>query len=978
MFSHQRFHVGKGVIFMAHNVFGLFIILLLVLVPGNTSAQRFGIPGIQNFSRSEYQGGTQTWSVAVAPNGMMYFGNNNGLIEYDGAHWTVYRDLELVNRSLCVDDKRIYVGAFNKFGYYEEDANGMLKYHSLLPLLQNRIQDFDEIWKIHKTSFGIVFQSFKALFIFNQGNIEIVYPKSRFHFSFYVNEILWVYDEKEGLMQYREGKVGHIPEGSFFAGTQIWTILPLNDDQVIIGTAKNGTFRYNGEKLTPWDKPVNDLLKKYQIYSGAMIDKKYFAFGTIQNGLIISDTTGRVVLEINKERGLANNTVLCVGNDLEGNVWLGLDNGISVVHFNSPLTYIQNYFNIGSGYTSALFGENLYLGTNQGLFYIPWKEFINPLKKKEDFHLIEGTEGQVWSLITVDNTLLCGHNLGIFQVQGKTAVKISSFSGGWNMVRTNNNPSLLLAGHYAGVSVLEKKGRSWIYKNELSGFDQSSHYLEQDARGFIWISHGYKGLFRIKPDKALQKAEEIRFYNSRQGLPADLGNVLFKLKSGIAVGTQKGIYRFNESADKFEPDLQFHQLFPSLQQIEYLNQDSTGNIWYYSNQQPGVLRFQEDGTFTNITAPFLELSGMVIPAFGHINAFDANNALIGIEGGFAHYYPGKYPYQDFLPVLYISKFHSRDTSKGIYRFNSNHVNQEIIPKIKYNDNTITIVFSASQFSEQGVAFQFKLDGFDNEWSAWSTKNYKEYTNLPAGEFIFQLKAKTVQGKTSPVLNYKFRILPPWFRTIFARIVYLLIAVCLFYAGYRFFHHSMQKSRLKEKEAQMEKYRKREQQLKEEALIAEKEMIGLRNEKLNLEMIHKEKELANSTMLIIKKNNILHKLQCDLRDLKSTMDNEVAKNGINSLIKRIDKEIDNEKQWKVFNMHVEQVYEELFKKLKESFPDLTPRELSLCAYLRMNISSKEIATLMNISARGVEISRYRIRKKLRLDREANLTEFMINL
>jgi DNA-binding CsgD family transcriptional regulator len=189
---------------------------------------------------------------------------------------------------------------------------------------------------------------------------------------------------------------------------------------------------------------------------------------------------------------------------------------------------------------------------------------------------------------------------------------------------------------------------------------------------------------------------------------------------------------------------------------------------------------------------------------------------------------------------------------------------------------------------------------------------------------------------------------------------------------------MEKSRLKEKEAQKVKYRAREQQLKEDALITEKEVIGLRNEKLNLEMIHKEKELANSTMLIIKKNNILKKLQDDLRDLKSTMFDEVAKNCVNNLIKRIDKEIDNERQWKVFNLHIEQVYEDLFKKLKESFPDLTPRELSLCAYLRMNISSKEIATLMNISARGVEISRYRIRKKLRLDREANLTEFMLNL
>jgi DNA-binding CsgD family transcriptional regulator len=209
-------------------------------------------------------------------------------------------------------------------------------------------------------------------------------------------------------------------------------------------------------------------------------------------------------------------------------------------------------------------------------------------------------------------------------------------------------------------------------------------------------------------------------------------------------------------------------------------------------------------------------------------------------------------------------------------------------------------------------------------------------------------------------------------------VYVFLFLLFVYFSQRYLSYRIEKSRLAEKLKQKEKYLGREQKLKEEALIAEKEMERLRNETLRLEMIHKEKELANSTMLLIKKNNILNKLQADLRGVNSTLGNDPAKNSINSLIKRIDKEIDNEKQWKVFNMHIEQVYEDLFKKLKDNYPDLTPRELSLCAYLRMNISSKEIATLMNISARGVEISRYRIRKKLRLDREANLTEFMISL
>ena len=954
---------------------GIFIAVSLL---STVHAQRYGMPGIHNFSRSEYGGGTQNWALAQAPDGMMYFGNNNGLVEYDGAHWTVYPELGLVIRSICVDGNRIYVGAFNKFGYYENDANGGLRYHSLLPLLKNRINDFDEIWRIHKTSFGIVFQSFRAIFIYNHGNIDIVYPRSKFYFSYYVNGILWIYDEKEGLMQYREGKVRQISDGAFFAGNPIWTILPLNDDQVVIGTAKNGIFRYDGEKLSVWNKPINTLLKKYQLFSAALIEKKYFAFGTIQNGLIISDTAGQVVAEINKERGLANNTVLCTGSDQEGNIWLGLDNGISVIHFNSPLTFIQNYFNIGSGYASALFGDKLYLGTNQGLFYILWKDFLNPLKKNEDFHLIAGTEGQVWCLTKIGNTLLCGHHLGVFQIFDKTAVKISSVPGGWNMILTDSKQPLLLVGNYSGISVLEKKGPLWAYRNELSGYDQSSHYLEQDSKGFIWISHGYKGLFRLKADDNLRFVKETRFYSNKTGLPSDFGNSLFKLKSGIVAGTRYGIYRYNETIDKFEPDLQFNPLFSSVKQIDYLTQDSANNIWYYNNQQPGVLRFQEDGTYTNITAPFVELSGMVIPAFGHINALDAGNVIIGVESGFVYYNSGQFKYFSTLPVIYISKLRSGDTSEGTYRFNSSCQRQEVIPKFRYTNNTITIDFAASQFAEQPISFQYKLDGFDKEWSAWSLKNSKEYTNLQAGDYTFKLKALTIQGKTTPVLDYNFRILSPWYWTVSAWIVYFILAICILFLVFRIYRKNIEASHLKEKEAQKNKFRQREQQMKEEVLITEKEIIRLKNETLNLEMIHKEKELANSTMLIIQKNDILNKLKNELSKVKNALTDDHLKNDLNTTIKRIGKEIDNEKQWQVFNMHVEQVHEDLFNKLKKQYPGLTPRELSLCAYLRMNISSKEIATLMNISTRGVEISRYRIRKKLGLDRNANLTDFMMTL
>ena len=227
----------------------------------------FGLPGIRNFSRSQYSGGIQNWSFTETDNGLLYFANNNGLLEYNGSEWTLYKSVNAVNRSVCADGNRIYVGAYNEFGFYEENEKGTLQYHSLSYMIKDKIQDFDEVWRIHKTSFGIVFQSFQAIFIYQNGKIQIIYPRSRFHLSYYVNGILWVFDEELGLMQYREGKVRTVPGGDFFIGNNIWSILPINDDNVLIATSNKGVFRYKDNKVTPWDTKINERLKKYQLYS---------------------------------------------------------------------------------------------------------------------------------------------------------------------------------------------------------------------------------------------------------------------------------------------------------------------------------------------------------------------------------------------------------------------------------------------------------------------------------------------------------------------------------------------------------------------------------------------------------------------------------------------------------------------------------------------------------------------------------------
>ena len=964
-------------VFKAITSIVVFWCLALNSITVHAQQPMYGLPGIRNFSRPEYNGGIQSWSFTETENGLSYFANNSGLLEYDGSTWKLYQSVKAVNRVVCADGNRVYVGAFNDFGYYEENERGTLNYHSLTHLVKGKIGDFDEIWRIHKTSFGIVFQSFKAIFIFKDGKIQVVTPQSGFHLSYYVNGILWVYDEEEGLMKYCNGKLCPLPGGEFFVGTNIWAILPLNDNEILIGTSKKGMFRYKGSKVSPWEPKINEQLKKYQLYSAIRLKDNYFAFGTIQNGIIVTDTMGNLVFGMNKERGMQNNTVLGIGQDYKGNIWLCLDSGITMIEFNSPISYFQNYFDIGTGYASVKFGDNIYLGTNQGLFYIKLNDFSNPSKTKSDFKLIEGTEGQVWNLSMIDNTLFCGHNNGVYQVMGDHAIKISSIPGTWNLLKINHT-GFILVGSYTGLSILENRGGLWQLRNRIKGFTESSRFVQYDQKGDIWVSQTYKGIFRLKPDSSWKNILDTKLYTSKNGLPSEQSNLLFSIQSEILLATKKGIYAFNYKTGKFEKKSKFAPYFNNDPWIDYLYQDSEQNIWFSADKQLGVLRLQEDGSYKKITTPLLKLTNLILPSFENIQELDQDNVLIGIEGGFASYISKNK--KDFSKqfTLFISDFRSRDTAEGIYRFNSKNENQALVPAFRFKNNAISISFAANNFESDETGFQYKLSGFDAEWSEWTTLRIKEYTNLPSGRYTFLLRARSSDHANPIEIAYKFVVKAPWYRTTLAMIVYIFLFMLSIYYVKRYLSFRIEKSRIAEKQKQKEKYLSREQKLKEEALITEKEIEHLRNEALRTEMIHKEKELANSTMLLIKKNDILNKLRTDLHGVSTTMDNTQSKTSINSLIKRIDKEIDNEKQWKVFNMHIEQVYEDLFKKLKNNYPDLSPRELSLCAYLRMNISSKEIATLMNISARGVEISRYRIRKKLRLDREANLTEFMINL
>lgn len=945
-----------------------------------------GVPVIQNFQREVYGAGTQNWSVCQGDNGMVYFGNNNGLICFDGKSWNLYA-LPNGSNVRCVyfssAQQRLYVGGFNDFGYFSNDSIGFLKYTSLKNLIPKEYSEFGDVWRIHEGPWGIAFQSFSGIYFYDEGAIEVVSPRSEFHFSYYVNGNLYIFDRANGLMEYRNGFLKKIPGGDFFAGTEVWSVLPINNDELLIGTAKKGVFLYDGETVKPWNTPVNEILKKYQIYSSREIDENYIAFGTIQNGLVICDKQGKIQNIINREKGLQNNTILSMNLDLDGNLWLGLDNGIDYVEINSPITLMRDFYDFGTGYTSISFDGKVYLGTNQGLFYCDKEKFISPLLRPSDIQMVQNTSGQVWSLKVIENQLYCGHNNGCLLIKGTQGIQIDDTPGCWALNPIPGYYGYYVAGTYSGMELFSLKNGQMKREKHIAGINYSCQEMFCVDDRYVWVSHFSNGVSLYRLNESLDSLELLKTFTVADGLPAPFSNKVWHMKNDdVILTTDDGIYHYDKVTKNFYKSRYYNLLFDQ-KIILFLQEDQNNSIWYITkNNESGVLRFQEDGTYNNVVNPFCKMKGMFIGSFFNFDEIDEANVLIAIERGFAHYNPRLVVDYGRKYNTIISEVSCLNTNQRLFSglsISSKNAQPLVEPEISYKNNALRFSFSSTFFEGNNhTHFSYKLEGFDEDWSPWQDAHVKEYTNLPDGNYRFLVRGENHYGVISESEPFVFSVLPPWYKSTKAYIVYFAIISIIVWISVNLLVRKLESSKALEREAQKKKFLEREAQLKREALEAEKEIIRLKNEHLLANVIHKDKELANTAMSLVQKNQFLDKIDAELKKILTETKDDAIKSRITSVINKIAKETSNDNSWNVFETNFEQVHEDFLKRIRILHPDITPKELKLAAYLRLNISTKEISTLMNVTPRGVEISRYRLRKKLNLDRQQSLIDYILSI
>lgn len=956
------------------NILKIVGVVIIILLPFTLLAQvkGIGLPNIRNYPKSDYKGGTQNWGVTQDPDGFMYFANNNGLLRFDGIKWDLFRvsDISPI-RSVCADKKgNIYIGLNNDFGILNtRNPNGPV-FKSLKDKIPSDITETEIIWRIYETQFGIVFQSFRYIFIYNEDKIHVIRPQKAFYYSFYVNNRLFFHEPGTGLFEYINGFVNRVPWADELVNTDILAIIDIHDNNLLIGTAQQGWYFYSMGKLQKWEVAANKLTEQFKLYCAVKTDENHIAIGTILNGVIIANTDGEIIQHFNLEKGLQNNTILSMFRDISGNLWLGLDNGVDFIELNSPLSYISSYDGISTGYCGLVHNGNLYLGTNQGLFVKSFNDKSSTTNKK--FKLVENTEGQVWCLKIIDGQLICGHNFGTFIIEGEKATKISDEPGGWTYLQPAKDSSLMIGGNYNGLALFKKTSRGWIFSAKVKNFNESSRFLTEDGDGNIWMSHGSKGVFRIRLNESFDSIVSAKLYDSKSGFPTDDQNILISINKNWYISTIDGLYEYSSSTDRFIKNEELTRLFNLNEQLKFAVMDKEDNLWYIAGSQAGVLHHNEDLSYSKITAPFSQLKNTFVGGFEFLYVHSNDNVFFGTEDGFAHY-------SSRIITSFNDTFKTFITKVEIPYLDTVFYQPDINYKFPFWRNAFRFYYAAPYYLNPGqLEFSYFIENYSDNWSAWSSDNYRDITNLPENEYVFRVKARNSFGIESEEAQFAFVIHPPWHRSLIALYLYLITGIVLIIALYRFMSRRIEKSKIKERKKHQKELIRKEKEYEQQSLIAEKEIIKLQNEKLEAEKIFLDKELANQTLNLVEKNKFLTKINQELKHVANETHDGAVKTKMAILKKRIDREIDDHRQKKIFESYFEEVHADFFARLKVQFPQLSPNDLRLCAYIRMNISTKEIATLLNISERGVEISRYRLRKKLELARDVNLSAYLLTV
>ncbi|MBN8642395.1 MAG: histidine kinase [Flavobacteriales bacterium] len=908
------------------------IFLFFVLISFDLQSQEL-LPFVENFTKTDYNGDNQVWSVCQGKDNAMYFANNHNLLRYNGVKWERYTlPNKTIIRSVFSDGDRIYCGSYNEFGFWKRNE-GKMRYTSLSKNKNFFIgaSNNEEIWKIVKFDGNIYFQSFNELYIYKENTIQKIRIPFQISYCFVVNNELLVASVTDGVYKFKDKKFIKILGWNQLQNTIIHSIDTHNQSTYIF-TKKNGVYIEKEGKLSEWNHPLNAILKSELIITARFLNQNRLAIGTAFKGLYVINLKDNSFVSINRNNSLKNNSVLSIGFDKENDLWLGMDNGIGHVEINSPYSvFSDNTGVLGSVYAIATTEKGYLLGSNHGLF------------KYENNRLtfVENSQGQVWDINKIGDQYIIGHNDGTFTYDLTSFKKINTISGGWQLLKSDYNNVYYMA-HYAGIIAYQNTTFSDF--TTIKGLTKPIKNVAQNKPNELWAADNYKSLYKIK-FKPNFEVESIENSTKINGISNDYEVRMLNYKNEILFYINNSWYHFNPISNKLEPNKVFNSLFKDITQIIAISNDR------FVILKDGLLSIvtQKDSKFITELIPEKYYKGKIVNQDTKVYEWK-NKLIINLDDGFFVYEPNAAKFEA-QPIMI----------EGFYKENLIGNSTDVEYNQPVNLNVISPFFG---FNKLSMYYQLNA----SEQLVPIVNGTILLNNLESGNQDFKVFYND-GNQFKQIASYNFSVSRPWYFSFWMILLYVLLTSGTFFLYYRWNKiRYIEKIKLKEEEL------KHQKEILQLELNAENKLKIQEYEKhiLEIQVQTKASEVAGKSLSIAKQTEMIESIQ---QLLEKENDVSSLKNNIRKTIKLNSI---NKKEWETFENNLFKSHEDFITRLSTKYPALTSKDKKLSIYLKMNLTSKEIAPLMNISYRGVELHRYRLRKKLQIDQESNLSSFMNNV
>lgn len=753
-----------------------------------------GMPVLETHSHKEFNAYGQVWTILQDHSGVMYFGVSGGdVLVYDGASWRKIDTAMDSARSLAIDNSgKIWVGGNGGFGYLAPDSVGTLHYVSLLDNVPEKDRSFTDVWQTLVTPQGVFFRSYELLFRWDGKTVHVWRPSpaSRFQALSAVRGHIYIAQDGIGLQEIVGDELRNLPGGDAYAHSIKLFLHPYDDTRLIVSERNGLLSLYDGQKVTPFPTQADDFLRKSKLYTSSLLRDGSLCLTTLTGGAVIVDHNGKLRQFFDVADGLLDSGSLSSFQDRDGALWVGSSDGVSRVEIASPISL----FSRATVLDAVRFQGTVYAANGAGSS--PVLKLVSDPRTNRPTLLPIGGATQGFSLIAFKDhsgkspdQLLVATSEGVMRLQGNTLVPaLPSLHGLTEQVYTlkqsAKTPDRVFIGHGDGIASMRWDSRKWIDEGRLPNTVFEARSLAEDDDGNLWVGGGKGTVLRIPVAPTGMRDSKVEVLSSKNDLPAiGLTGVSFALGNVYAgIDRKKDIYRWDQAAHKFVVDNQLLLPIDAEDASPFIFRSDDGAVWAGSissdtRRIARVFRGADDNLHLDEDTYRPLTRFKVLPAFvdpdGKVWA--AGEELIRFDPQLHSAAKQQFP-------TLVRQVNSG--SRVVFGGTTVEGGPEL--RLPTDSNAVRFQFASPVYDDSAdVAYQYLLEGADKDWSVWGKQKEANYSGLAPGNYRFRVRARENDGRVGPEGTYAFIILPPWYRTTLAYIIYCLLFIVLAVAGWRF-------------------------------------------------------------------------------------------------------------------------------------------------------------------------------------------------